>query len=160
MTRTHVVRQHRMLLKARPEKVFPLLCPVREYEWIEPWSCSMVYSSSGVAELDCVFQTTFPDDGPPDTWVISRHEVPARIEFVRINARRAMRYEIALAPAGENETRADWTQVITALDEEGDRLVGAITETGYAAEMETLERLLNHFLATGERLAFVPPPRG
>jgi len=29
-----------------------------------------------------------PDDGPPDTWVISRHEVPARIEFVRINARR------------------------------------------------------------------------
>ena len=39
---------------APPEVVFPLLCPVREYEWLEDWTCEMVFSESGVAEEDCV----------------------------------------------------------------------------------------------------------
>ena len=38
-----VVKCYTMNLCAAPADVFPLLCPVREYEWIEPWSCDMVY---------------------------------------------------------------------------------------------------------------------
>ena len=26
-----------------PEEVFPMLCPVREYEYIPPWECEIVY---------------------------------------------------------------------------------------------------------------------
>lgn len=147
------VLRHTMHLDAPPEAVFPLLCPVREYEWIEPWTCELVYTRSGVAEPDCVFRTDFPDDGPPDTWVVSRHEPPARIEFVRVNPLRAMRYSITLAPEGSGRTRAEWQQVITGLGEEGDRLVAGLDDAAFVEEMRTLERLLNHFLATGERLS-------
>jgi hypothetical protein len=55
-----VVKKYTMNLSAEPAVVFPLLCPVREYEWIEPWSCDMVFSASGVAENNAVFMTDFP----------------------------------------------------------------------------------------------------
>jgi hypothetical protein len=38
-----VVKSYTMNLCAAPADVFPLLCPVREYEWIEPWCCDMVF---------------------------------------------------------------------------------------------------------------------
>ena len=38
-----VVNRYTINLCATPAGVFPLLCPVREYEWIEPWSCDMVF---------------------------------------------------------------------------------------------------------------------
>jgi hypothetical protein len=34
---------------APPDRVFPLLCPVRERDWLEGWEADMVYSASGVA---------------------------------------------------------------------------------------------------------------
>ncbi len=142
-----------MRLNSSPEKIFPLLCPVREHEWIELWTCEMVFSRSGLAELDCVFQTDFADDGPQDTWVISRYEPPERLEFVRINAVRAMRYAITLSREDEAHTRAEWKQVLTSLNVEGEKVLKALTPEAYAEEMGMIERMLNHFLATGERLS-------
>ena len=31
-------------IDAEPDKVFPLLCPVREYDWIKGWECRMIHS--------------------------------------------------------------------------------------------------------------------
>ncbi|HEY3366337.1 MAG TPA: hypothetical protein VGK74_14880 [Symbiobacteriaceae bacterium] len=73
--------------QAPPSTVFPLLCPVREYEWIEPWQCEMLHSESGIAEKNCVFRTRGPSD---DVWVINNYEPNTRIEFVRVNALRVM----------------------------------------------------------------------
>ncbi len=44
-------------LDAPPELVFPLLCPVRETEWVIDWKPKVVFSESGLAEADCVFIT-------------------------------------------------------------------------------------------------------
>jgi hypothetical protein len=38
---------------APPADVFPLLCPVREYEWIEPWSCDMIFSGEWPGRKPC-----------------------------------------------------------------------------------------------------------
>lgn len=76
----------RMRLDASPERIFPLLCPVREYDWIPTWSCDMIYSESGVAENDCVFATRLPGRGPRESWVVVRYEPPLAIEFVRSSA--------------------------------------------------------------------------
>jgi hypothetical protein len=65
---------------AVPEVVFPLLCPVREHDWIAGWSCEVIHSESGMAEEDCVFLTSFADAGPM-TWVVSRYHPPRVIEF-------------------------------------------------------------------------------
>ena len=42
---------------APPETVFPLLCPVREADWVPGWQYRLIYSKSGVAEAGCVFIT-------------------------------------------------------------------------------------------------------
>jgi hypothetical protein len=150
--RKRMIRTHTMLLAGLPEKVFPFLCPVREYEWIETWACEMIYTGSGFAEPDCVFRTNSPGGGEEDVWVTSRYEPPRVIEFVRVNALRAIRYTITLVPNGDGTTRAEWKQVVTGLTAPGDEFVDRCTDEEYKTLMVRLEGMLNHFLRTGEML--------
>jgi hypothetical protein len=46
MNRKRTLKKHTIVLEANPNAVFPLLCPVREYEWIESWKCDLIYSDS------------------------------------------------------------------------------------------------------------------
>lgn len=139
-------------VSAAPEAVFPLLCPVREYDWIPGWECRLVYTASGAAELGCVFQTDRPGEGV-DTWLVSRFEPARRISFVRVNPLRTIHYDIRLTPREGGATRLDWEQEITAIDEAGDRHVAALREEDFAAMIDRLESMLDHYLRTGEALA-------
>jgi hypothetical protein len=152
MNHKRTVKKHTILLHGKPEALFPLLCPVREYEWIEPWKCDMIYSDSGFAEQDCIFQTDFPHDGPKDTWVLCRYEKPMLLEFVRVNEIRAIRYTISLRQTGEGKTESEWQQVITGLNEEGDRLVEGLSDEEFKHRMQMLQQMLNHYLSTGQML--------
>ena len=152
MNAARVTRSFSMHLTAPPAGVFPLLCPTREYDWIDTWKCRMVYSESGHAEPDCIFKTDFTADGPEDTWVVSRYEPPLLIEFVRVNPLRAIRYTITLRETAAGETEADWRQVITGLNEEGNSLVQGLEETAFRKRMGELEKMLNHYLGTGRML--------
>ncbi len=152
MNGARLVRSFKMHLTSAPTGVFPLLCPTREYDWIDTWKCRMVYSASGHAELDCIFQTDFPSDGPEDTWVVSRYEPPLLVEFVRVNPLRAIRYTISLRETAAGETEADWRQIVTGLNDEGDAFVRSLDETGFSRRMGELEKMLNHYLTTGRML--------
>jgi len=145
-------RRFKMTLAAAPEQVFPLLCPTREYDWIETWRCEMIYSDSGLAEPGCIFTTSFSADGPEDTWVVSRYEKPVVIEFVRVNPLRVIRYTITLRRADNGATEADWAQVITGIREEGQQFVRDLDDEGFHAHMAMVEKMLDHYLTTGERL--------
>ena len=46
---TRAIRTYVQDLAAPPERVFPLLCPVRETEWVEGWDPLFVASASGLA---------------------------------------------------------------------------------------------------------------
>ena len=135
-----------------PEKVFPLLCPTREYEWIEPWKYELLRSDSGFAEANCVFKTSVLTDGVEDVWVISHYEPGKRIDFVRFDGRRVMSYSIVLEAAADGTTTAHNTQVVTALNEEGNRMIDGEDDDTFASEMRVGEMLLNHFLTTGKKL--------
>ena len=39
-----VTRSYRQQIDGSPTEVFPLLCPVRERDWLHGWDCDMVYS--------------------------------------------------------------------------------------------------------------------
>lgn len=137
-----------MRANAAPDAVFPLLCPVREYDWIPEWDCRVIYTESGVAEPGCVFQTDRPADGGLDTWVVSRHEPPARIEFIRVNPLRTMRYDIRLEPDGDDSTILVWDQAMTALSDEGDEQLVKLRQDAYARLIGKIECHMNEFLAT------------
>ena len=144
--RVRVRFSHCQRIEAAPSDIFPLLCPVREYDWIPHWDCRMVYSSSGLAEPGCIFQTDRAADGGLDTWVISRHEPPLHIGFVRMNPLRVIQYDIDLTPVSEAVTVLRWEQVITALTATGDSHVAQLEEAAFAKSITALETLLNRYL--------------
>jgi hypothetical protein len=152
MTGYRKKRSFKMTLYGSPEQVFPLLCPTREYDWIETWQCELIYSDSGFAEPGCIFTTSFPADGPKDTWVVSRYEKPVLIEFVRVNPLRVICYTITLSRAENGATEADWAQVITGIREEGQQFVRDLDDEGFTIRMVMVEKMLEHYLVTGAML--------
>ncbi len=147
-------RSYTQTIDAPPERVFPLLCPVREAEWLDGWTYELLHSRSGFAEEGCVFRT--PPEGEPETiWIVTRHD-PASgvVEFARVTAGLvATRLVIRVRPDGGSRSSVAITYDFVPTSPAGERLV----EERHAPErfrdaMRWWERSMNHFLATGERL--------
>jgi len=101
-------------IPARPEEVFPLLCPVLEYDWIPDWRCTMLYSESGVAEKDAAF---FRHEAPgvKAFWYCVAYEPPERIEYLVLQRRGTlMKLSLSLEEAVGGSTRLTWTMLFTA----------------------------------------------
>jgi hypothetical protein len=145
-TRTYVQQ-----LIAEPAAVFPLLCPVREADWIQGWDPPLVVSASGVAEPDCVFITSAqPSDA---IWYITRHEpVEGLVEILKITPSvTACRLTIQLRPrVGGSE--AEITYSHTSLGPRGDEFVASFTEEFYRKFMQDWEARVNHYLRYGNAL--------
>jgi len=141
MSGNRIVRVFNTPLSAPPERVFPLLCPVREYDWIPAWKCEIIYSKSGHAELGCVFTTDFKDHSGPETWVVCTYEKNKQIGFVKTGTHSITRYNVSLEQTQTGST-IQWEQEITGLDEHGDLLLDKITESVYDEKMRHLNELL------------------
>lgn len=145
-----VSRTYTQHLCADPGKVFPLLCPVRETEWLEYWDPRTVITASGVVEPDCVFISEKPQ---PALWYVIRHEPEAGVlECLRITPDiTACRLNIHVTAAhGGSEARITFTH--TSLGPEGETFVASFTEDHYRAFMQDWEGRMNHFLKTGTML--------
>ena len=140
-----VERSYTQTLDAEPAAVFPLLCPVREAEWIEEWDPIVVYTDSGLAERDCVFQTA--DGEETATWVITDYDPERyRLVFAKVTADRLLTViRIRLDP-DNGATRARVSYSHTALKDEATRFLEAFTEEAYRSFMMRWEADLNAFL--------------
>jgi hypothetical protein len=149
MSGKRIARVFSTNLPASPQKVFPLLCPVREYDWIPQWRCELIYSHSGYAELGCVFRTDFKDHFGAETWVVCAYAKDRHICFVKTGAHCTTRYNVSLE---ENQTGSTirWEQEITSLDDHGDMLLDEITEDVYDEKMKQINKLLAHYLLHGK----------
>src|SRR5512132_2448318 len=95
-----ITRTYRQTIDAPPDVVFPLLCPVREAEWLDGWQYRMIWSRSNLVEEGAVFST--PGDGEADTvWIVTRHDAARRaVEFTRFTpASRVCVLQLLVAPA-------------------------------------------------------------
>lgn len=150
---TRITRAYRQLIEAPPDRVFPLICPVREAEWLDGWRFTMTYSVSGLAEEGAVFST--PGAGEPDTtWVITRHDAAQRlVEFTRFTpGSRTCVLRVGIAPAAGGRSFVDIAYTYTATSAEGRAFIEAFTEESFMAAVTFWERSMNHWLATGQRL--------
>ena len=141
-----VTRTYTQRLVAEPSRVFPLLCPVREADWIEGWDPLQVLSRSGVVETDCVFITA---SSPHDAiWYVTRHEPQnAFVEMLKITPLlTACRLTIRVR-AAEGGSEADVTYTHTSLGPDGDAFVASFTDDHYRQFMRTWETQMNHFLS-------------
>lgn len=149
------VHQYRHRIDAAPERIFPLLCPVRDYDWIASWRCEIVYSQSGVAELGCIFTTDFSGEGR-SVWTVSRYEPNRRIEFVVIAATHVKQLAVELEEA-VRETELHWRHTLTGRSEQGNILVKQLGGEPLDAQSQYLDRALKHYLRTGEMLREAAP---
>jgi len=150
-TPNRVTRTYTQRLVAGPGTVFPLMCPVREAEWLDGWDPLVVYSNSGVAEADCVFLT--PATPLSAVWYISRHEPEnGFVEMIKIVPTvTATKLTIHVRPAKGGST-ATITYSHTSLGASGDAIVARFTKAYYREFMREWETQVNHFLAHGSAL--------
>jgi len=134
---------------APPETVFPLLCPVREADWVPGWQYRLIYSKSGVAEAGCVFITE--ENRRETTWIVTEYDPAAfRIAFVWVDPGMvAAQIRIRLEPGG-GATTAPIQYTYTALSPKGNREVERFTETWFRQKMQSWEAAINHYLTTGK----------
>jgi len=148
-----VVRSYVQKLVAPPDRVLPLLCPVREADWLERWDPRVVFTESGVAERDCVFVTAAEPQNA--VWMVTRLEpASGRVEMVKITPEvTACVLRIAVNATGDGGSEALVTYSHTSLGPRGDEFVAGFTEVFYQDFMRDWERRLNHYLESGQRLA-------
>jgi hypothetical protein len=134
------------------EEVFPLLCPVREAEWIDGWEPEVVYSASGRAEEGCVFVTR--DGGDEAIWVVDVHDPEAGVlEMVKSTPGCLVtRIRIEVENDGPGRSRALIAYEQTSLSPRGDGLVASYSREVYETFMRRWEARLNHFLTSGRML--------
>ena len=149
----HITRSFEQTINADPSKVFDLLCPVKEAEWLEGWDYTLLHSDSGLAEEGCVFLSR--QEGEKDTiWMITKRDVQNReIQFVRATPEsRIARLTITVGEKAANLSKVKITYVITALCQEGNTFLEAFTQENFETAMKFWEASMNYYLETGEKL--------
>ena len=145
MSGKRTVRTYNTPLSASPEKVFPLLCPVKEYDWIPTWQCNLIYSKSGYAELGCVFSTDFGDASGREIWVVCAYEKNRQIGFVKTGAHITTRYTVSLNRS-KSGSIIQWEQELTSIDDQGDLMLDNMTQAVYDQKMKHINELLDFYL--------------
>lgn len=138
---------------AAPEQVFPLLCPVRETDWVPGWEYRLIYSASGLAEAGCVFATPNAD-GSETTWVVTEYDsAEFRIGFAWANPGLvAAQIRIWLEAESAGTTTAHIGYTYTGLSAEGNREVERYNEKWFQDKMHGWEAAINHYLRSGKRI--------
>jgi hypothetical protein len=138
---------YKQIINETPEKIFPLLCPVRETEWLPGWSYKMIFSNSGVAEKGAVFSTSGKVE--EDTiWIVTKHDKKENIvEFARFTPNNRT-CELKIKIEKENEKRSfvyiDYTY--TGLTEAGNEYIGNYSIENFNNSMKHWEDSMNYFI--------------
>ncbi|MBN1799573.1 MAG: hypothetical protein JW822_13440 [Spirochaetales bacterium] len=103
------------------DKLFPLLCPAREADWIPGWNCRMIYSGTGYAEDKCVFTTDAANPLGSGTWAFTRYEQNKLVKFVRIDQNIFTHAGITLTDNNDGTVTGTWNLIDTALTEKGNK---------------------------------------
>jgi hypothetical protein len=135
-----IAATHIMTLPAPPEKVYPLLCPVRERDWLPGWRCKMIYSSSGLAEKDCVFSVDSRGFGE-EIWTCTQYQPPREVSYV------------VTIPHVAVTHLTMWAYTATELSPDGSADLRRFEAKAFRSEGDGLQRMLTHYLRTGAMLA-------
>lgn len=138
-----------MRIDAPAARVFPMLCPVREHDYLPDWEADILHSASGVAELGCVFRTGGGDQ-PEQIWQITRFEPRAGVlQFAMCTpGSHVSRLDIAVTDRGASACDVEFAYTHTAITPEGNSFVDSFTDELFQAKMQNFrERLSAHLTA-------------
>lgn len=144
-----LVRSYLQRLDGNKKDIFPLLCPVREKEWLQGWDYSMIYSESGFAEKGCVFETS--NQYGSYRWIITKCDsLNHEIQFVKTNESTTVIIDIDLE-GKDKLTFCDIQYTFIPLREEVvEQTHKENSEDIFNAHMKKWEDSLNYYLKHGE----------
>ena len=152
-TANRITRSYRQTILALPDEIFPLLCPVREAEWLYGWQYEMIFSESGLIEEGAVFSTPHHDI-QKSIWIVTRHD-PGRyiIEFARFTPdSRTCILKINIFKKSNSESYVDISYTYTSVSDQGNEFIKNFTEKSFLEAVTFWEDAMNHYLTTGEIL--------
>lgn len=148
-----ITRNYCQTIFSTPDKIFPLICPVLEAQWLDDWDYKMIYSETGFAEDGAVFTTS--NEGEEDTvWIVTEHDkIDNKVEFIRITpASRVSKLTVHIKEKDHNSSYVDITYTYTAYTAEGNRFIDDYTEKVFLKMVKHWEDSINYFLETGRKL--------
>ena len=139
-----IVRSFVQDIHAAPERVFPLLCPEREKEWLPGWDARMIHSASGVAERGAIFETRH--ERGLTLWAVTEHDPPRRVAFVRWQPDGLIVHiDIVLARRHEGGTVVGICYTYTAVNETGANALATLTESAWLETMAFWQGSMNEW---------------
>ena len=135
----------------KPEKIFPLLCPAREADWIPGWDCQLLYTESGYAEDKCVFRTEKSNSAGDGLWTFTGFKENEYIEFIKINDDLLLHAKITLKDNKDGSTTGTWHITRTALTAKGNKEIEKIKDE--SNEHNPIEHMINHYLRKGKMIS-------
>ena len=145
-----LIRSYLQTVEGNREEIFPLLCPVREKEWLQGWDYDMIYSESGYAEKGCIFETN--NDYGNYRWIITKHDSNNfGIQFVKtIKETLVVIIDIDLEEENIKLTKCKIQYTFIALgDEASKHMYEENSEEDFNRHMKKWEDSLNYYLKQG-----------
>ncbi len=139
----------KMTFKVSPEVLFKLLCPTTEYDWVPGWECELLHSSSGYAENNTIFKSSF--SGPEETWVCTRYEPDSVVEYIRMSENMCGKLDISLIDNNDGTVTSVWVSTVSALNSEGNKYVDELGS--YEKRFDGIFNALDHYINTGEMIS-------
>jgi hypothetical protein len=158
-----VICRHQETIAAPPERIFPLLCPIEEYKWIDRWDCELVYSESGVVEDNCIFREEMSPrlfgSSAPAIWITALNDSDHfRRHFVILNDELVRKAEVSIEDSGNGVSTVRWTTIATTLNQKGNQGFPEL-QAKLQLMLSFLGSSLRHYCETGEMLRSVEQPR-
>lgn len=151
-----VVQEITMEYSYSPEEIFPLLCPVREYEWMASWKGTIAYTDSGFAEKYVIFYHSipFPLIFEKAYWIATQYNPPEYLQWcVTVPGLFIIVIDEKMTALEGSKTVIDYIYTVTALSETGNKMI----EEKFSREALMKEQIrtkdeIEYYLKTGKML--------
>jgi len=154
-----VIIKQDLLIDEQITKVFPLLCPVIEYKWINGWKCKLIHYPNGIIEKDCKFQEIMTAPflmgsiaGKTKWTVIFFDSINNKIHFKLDNKDSTSLFKIELTPKGLDKTECLMEFNYKPITKKGDRFINQGGESKISFFISALGAMLKHYCESGEML--------
>ena len=139
-----------------PEQLFPLMCPVREYDWMSSWKGTIVYTESGYAEKYVVFyhKVPFPLHNKKAYWTATQYDPDRFLQWcITVPDLCIVVIDGKLNPLPGGRTRIDYQYRITGLSKTGNKAIKEkFSLENLLAEINQAKKEMEYYLKTGTML--------
>ena len=144
----HVEKSASITLHGDIDSVWPLFDPINESKWVSVWNPELLHPNDGQVQEGMVFRTS-----GGMTWVLSRYDRQNyRITYTVYHAEEVRTIDIQCSKHGTSYTDATVTYRFVGLTELGNQLIEKAAKRMFASDLRDWQKLINHFLKTGETL--------